>query len=77
MRSRGYALTTTHAPSNRKPCAVSESKYQRARAGACEMGDGRCLGRTVHGGGDVARRCRRALSVELGVGLLLRQQCGS
>jgi hypothetical protein len=27
--SRGYALSTTHAPSNRKSCAVSESKYQR------------------------------------------------
>jgi hypothetical protein len=26
---RGEGLTTTHAPSNRKPCVVSESKYER------------------------------------------------
>ena len=33
----------------------------RARAGSCEMGDGRCLGRTVHGGGDVAQEMSQSI----------------
>lgn len=49
MGWRGDALTTTHAPSNRKPCAVSESKYQR-----WEMGD-------ALGGRDVAEEMSQSI----------------